>query len=77
MPEIDTITKSPQPKLASLRQIKLWIWFKEIAHPSDLQVTLFWAGVIGFAGAVCSIAFRYVTSVVHKILTGSSVAGIG
>ena len=59
MPEIDTIAKSPQPKLASLRQIKLWIWFKEIAHPSDLQVTLFWAGVIGFCGAVCSIAFRY------------------
>ena len=76
MPEIDTITKSPQPKLASLRQIKLWIWFKEIAHPSDLQATLFWAGVIGFAGAVCSIAFRYLTSVVHKILTGSSSPGL-
>ena len=57
-------------------QIKLWIWFKEIAHPSDLQVTLFWAGVIGFAGAVCSVAFRYATSVVHKILTGSSVPGL-
>jgi CIC family chloride channel protein len=37
---------------------------------------LFWAGVIGFAGALCSIVFRLATSVVHKILTGSSAPGL-
>lgn len=68
--------ESSNPKISSLRQIKLWIWFKEIAHPSDLQVTLFWSGVIGFSGAVCSIAFRYATSITHKILTGSSAPGL-
>ncbi len=76
MAERETISESSDPKLASLRQIKLWIWFKEIAHPSDLQVTLFWSGVIGFSGAVCSIAFRYCTSIAHKLLTGSSAPGL-
>jgi len=69
-------SESTKPKLASLRQIKLWIRFKEIAHPSDLQVTLFWSGVIGFSGAVCSIVFRYATGIVHKILTGSAEPGL-
>ncbi len=72
----DAVSEPAKPKLASLRRIKLWIRFKEIIHPTDLQVTLFWSGVIGFAGAVCSIGFRYGTSVVHKILTGSSSPGL-
>jgi CIC family chloride channel protein len=63
-------------KLASLRRIRLWVRFKERVHPTDLQVTLFWSGVIGFAGALCSIAFRFAASVVHKILTGSSSPGM-
>jgi CIC family chloride channel protein len=52
------------------------VWFRERAHPTDLQVTLFWAGAVGFCGAVCSIAFRFATSVVHKLLTGSSSPGL-
>ena len=76
MPGSEKISESTKPKLASLRQIKLWIRFKEIAHPSDLQVTLFWSGVIGFSGAVCSIVFRYATGIVHKILTGSPEPGL-
>lgn len=45
-------------------------------RPTDLQVTLIWSGLIGFCGGVCSIAFRLATSLVHKILTGSSVPGL-
>ena len=37
---------------------------------------MIWAGIIGFAGAVCSIAYRVGTSFVHKILTGSSASGL-
>ncbi|HEY2139200.1 MAG TPA: ClcB-like voltage-gated chloride channel protein [Chthoniobacterales bacterium] len=62
--------------LASIRRLRFWVWFRERAHPSDLQVTLFWAGVVGFCGAVCSIAFRYATSIVHKVATGSSTPGL-
>jgi CIC family chloride channel protein len=57
-------------------RLKFWVWLRERAHPTDLQVTLFWAGVVGFCGAVCSIAFRYATSAVHKAMTGSSAPGL-
>ncbi|MEY2491804.1 MAG: chloride channel protein family [Verrucomicrobiota bacterium] len=62
--------------LRSLRRLKFWVWFKERAHPSELHITLLWAGIVGFGGAVCSIAFRLATSIVHKFLTGSSSLGL-
>ena len=58
------------------RRLKFWVWFQEHTRPTDLQVTLFWAGVIGFCGGLSSIAFRGATSLVHKILTGSSTPGL-
>jgi CIC family chloride channel protein len=63
--------------VAASRKLKFWIWFRERAHPTDLQVTLFWAGVIGFAGAVCSVGFRIATRVLHNWLTGSDAPGYG
>ena len=60
---------------ASFRRLKFWVWVKERAHPTDLQITLFWAGVIGFGGAVCSVAFRFITGVIHKLMTGNSAPG--
>ena len=62
--------------LGFLRRLKWWVWFKEVAHPSDLQITLGWAGVIGFGGALTSIGFRYLTSALHKLMTGSSTPGL-
>jgi CIC family chloride channel protein len=60
----------------ALRRLKFWVWFQERTRPTELQVTLLWSGIIGFCGAICSIAFRGATSVVHKILTGSSGPGL-
>ncbi len=60
---------------ASFRRLKLLVWFKERAHPTDLQVTLFWAGIIGFGGAVCSLGFRFLTGVIHNAITGNSAPG--
>jgi CIC family chloride channel protein len=37
---------------------------------------VFWAGIIGFCGGVCSIAFRFATSAVHSLLTGNSAPGM-
>ena len=68
--------QSGRLSLGSIRRLRFWVWFRERAQPSDLQVTLFWAGVVGFCGAVCSIAFRYATSGVHKLVTGSSTPGL-
>jgi len=65
-----------QPDSHALRRLKFWVWFQEHTRPTDLQITLFWAGVIGFCGGLASIAFRAATSAVHKILTGSSAPGL-
>ena len=59
-----------------VRRLRWWVWFKEVIHPSDLQITLAWAGVIGFLGALTSLAFRGATSSLHKLLTGSKTAGL-
>jgi CIC family chloride channel protein len=58
------------------RRLKFWVWFQERARPTDLQVTLIWAGTIGFCGGIGSIVFRAATSFVHKVLTGSSAPGL-
>ena len=62
--------------LQKLRRLKFWVWFHEWTRPTELQVTLVGAGVIGLCGAGCSIAYRVATSFVHKIFTGSSVPGL-
>src|SRR4029453_13930746 len=53
-----------------------WVWFTEVIRPSDLQVTLGWAGVIGFAGALTSIGFRFITRGVAKLMGGSTAPGL-
>ena len=63
-------------RLGFLRRLKWWVWFTEVIRPSDLQVTLGWAGVIGFGGALTSIGFRYLTSGLHKLMTGSTAPGL-
>ena len=60
----------------AFRRLKFWVWFQEHTQPTDLQVTLFWAGVIGFCGGLSSIVFRAATSTVHKIFTGSATPGL-
>jgi CIC family chloride channel protein len=67
---------APSLHLGFLRRLKWWVWFKEIAHPSDLQITLAWAGAIGCGGALTSIGFRYLTSELHKLMTGSATPGL-
>ena len=55
-----------------LRLLKLWVWFTDVIHPDEFQVTLVWAGVIGFAGALSSIAFRWLAALAHMALTGDA-----
>ncbi len=70
MADASTTVSAREPALLGpLRRLKFWVWFKERAQFTDLQVTLFWAGVVGFAAAMASIAFRAATAVVHTLLT--------
>ncbi len=58
------------------RLLKLWVWFTEVVHPDEFQVTLAWAGVIGFLGAVTSVGFRWATTAVHNAITGQTDVGV-
>lgn len=60
----------------ALRRLKLWVRIRDRIRPTELQVTLLWAGVIGFGGAVCTVAFRVATDAVHRALTGSAAPGV-
>ncbi len=76
MPSISTSTASRDSSLNTVRRLKFLVWFQERIRPTDLQATLIWAGIIGFCGGVCSVVFRFATSLVHKILTGGSAPGL-
>ena len=41
--------------------LKLRIWLGGFAEKNELQVTLFWAGVVGFLGGASSVGFRKLT----------------
>ena len=62
--------------LQTLRRLKFWVWFQELTRPTELQVTLIWAGVIGFCGAACSIGYRLATGFIHKVFTGNTAPGL-
>jgi CIC family chloride channel protein len=49
--------------------LRLRVWIFDHIRPSDLQVTLLWAGVIGFIGAAASVVFRRASQGVHWLLT--------
>src|SRR5947209_18443552 len=62
--------QQPDRGLARLiRGLKLRVWIAEVIRPSELQITLFWAGVIGFLGALTALLFRDATEAVHWLLT--------
>lgn len=61
-------TPPPSPTW-QLRLLRLWVWFTELVRPSELQVTLIWAGLIGFLGALASVGFRHLIQWVHWLLT--------
>jgi CIC family chloride channel protein len=62
-------TQQPILRKWQVRLLRLWVGFSEIIRPSELQMTLVWAGLIGFLGAVSSVAFRKLTQVVHWLFT--------
>jgi len=74
--DVRATTSQASSEQRAFRRLKFWVWFQERTRPTDLQVTLFWAGVIGFCGGLSSIAFRAATGLVHKIFTGNSMSGL-
>jgi chloride channel protein, CIC family len=48
-----------------LRLLRWRVWIQEKLQPSEWQVTLLWAAVAGFLGALASILFLTLTEAVH------------
>ena len=65
-------TSSPHPRLspALRRLLILKVWIVEHLRLSDRQVTLLWAAVIGFFGALAAESFRKATEILQFIGTG-------
>ncbi|HWB61224.1 MAG TPA: chloride channel protein, partial [Chthoniobacteraceae bacterium] len=55
-----------------IKLLKVRVWVSERVQPSELQVMLFWAGVIGFAGGVSSVVFRKLSQGMHWVFTGQT-----
>src|SRR5690349_5363132 len=73
---VGAVTEGKTSHSPAFRKLRFWVWVQEHTHPTDLQITLVWAGIIGFCGGLSSIAFRAATAGVHKLLTGSSEPGL-
>ncbi len=74
---VDPAASDPQNShLSSFRLLKAFVWFQERLHPTELQVTLFWAGLTGLLGALASIAFRGAFNLVRGLFTGTSTGGM-
>src|SRR5436190_15414960 len=48
------------------------VWVQEKLQPTEWQVTLVWAAVVGFLGALTSILFSLLTERVHDWFGNSS-----
>ncbi|PTY03717.1 voltage-gated chloride channel ClcB [Opitutaceae bacterium EW11] len=54
-----------------VRLLRIRVWLAEHISPSEWQITLFWAGLVGFLGGLSAIAFREGLDGLHWLLTGS------
>lgn len=62
-------TNKPGIRRHLVALLKTRVWIAEHLRPSELQSTLFWAGTVGFLGAVASVLFRKLTDLVQWLLT--------
>src|SRR5215471_18176176 len=67
--EEDLQTRRLSPLFRRLLKIKVWLI--ERFRLSERQVTLIWAALIGFLGAIASECFRKASELLHFVATGS------
>src|SRR6478752_2819003 len=61
---------SPELSAWMRRLVRVRIWMFEHVRLTELQVTLLWAALIGFAGAWSAVFFKGATEWVHWLATG-------
>ena len=65
----DRLYSASQAQLLKLLRWRVWI--QEQLEPTEWQITLLWAAVAGFLGAMAALLFTGLTEGVHELLTGS------
>jgi Chloride channel protein EriC len=55
-----------------MRLLRWRLWIQEKLQPTEWQVTLMWAAVAGFVGAMSSMLFSVFAEGIHELLTGRS-----
>lgn len=55
-----------------LRLLRWRVWLAERLQPTEWQVTLLWAALAGFLGALASLFFAACAEGVHQVMTNSS-----
>jgi CIC family chloride channel protein len=53
-----------------MRLLRWRLWIQEKLQPTEWQVTLMWAAVAGFLGALASMLFSVFAEGIHELLTG-------
>lgn len=61
---------SPELGGGTRRLVRLRIWLGDKLQGNEVQLTLFWAAVVGFLGAWTSIGFKEATEWLHAVFTG-------
>src|SRR5947207_12705125 len=55
-----------------LRLLRWRVWFQEKLQPTEWQITLLWAALAGFLGALSSLVFTILAERVHELFSHSS-----
>jgi len=55
-----------------MRLLRWRLWIQEKLQPTEWQITLMWAAVAGFTGAMSSMLFSVLAEGIHELLTGRS-----
>ncbi|MCA8959942.1 MAG: ClcB-like voltage-gated chloride channel protein [Planctomycetes bacterium] len=63
--------RSREPSRALRILFRLRVWLAVVLRPTELQVLLVWAGIIGVVGALSSHLFRAATDAIHAFATGN------
>lgn len=53
-----------------MRLLRWRLWIQEKLQPTEWQVTLLWAALAGFLGALSSLLFSVLAEGIHELLTG-------
>jgi CIC family chloride channel protein len=73
---MNVVTDPAKLLLARMLRLLRWrVWIQERLQPTEWQITLLWAGFVGFLGALSSLVFSGLAEGVHHLLSGSS-AGV-